>query len=155
MDSMRSNVLPEWVNKYMGIPWRMCGHGFDGADCWGLVRLVLEAEFGVTLPTHRGLYDQYDEDSVDTLVRQEIQEWNKISCRHKLDGGHCNFCGIDSRTPREGDAVLFNMAGTLSHVGIMLNRVQFLHSPVGHLYPMRNRLSERFWERRIEGLYTP
>jgi hypothetical protein len=46
-----------WVKKYIGIPFISNGRTGDGCDCYGLCRLVLEAEYGVTLPE---LSDDYE-----------------------------------------------------------------------------------------------
>ena len=40
-----------WSAGYVGLPWLDGGRSADGADCWGLVRLVYERELGNALPT--------------------------------------------------------------------------------------------------------
>lgn len=39
-----------WAAKYVGIPYKIGGDDLSGADCWGLVRLVLRAELGLEMP---------------------------------------------------------------------------------------------------------
>lgn len=39
-----------WAAKYVGIPYKIGGDDLSGADCWGLVRLVLRAERGLEMP---------------------------------------------------------------------------------------------------------
>lgn len=46
-----------WVKKYIGIPFVSNGRTEKGCDCYGLVRLVLQNEYGVTLPELSGDYE--------------------------------------------------------------------------------------------------
>lgn len=39
-----------WAAKYVGIPYKIGGDALSGADCWGLVRLVLRVERSVEMP---------------------------------------------------------------------------------------------------------
>lgn len=39
-----------WAAKYIGVPYKVGGDALSGADCWGLVRLVLRAERGIEMP---------------------------------------------------------------------------------------------------------
>jgi cell wall-associated NlpC family hydrolase len=42
------------INDYIGIPW-LCGHHTrQGADCWGLVTMVMEEVYGVIVNRHKG-----------------------------------------------------------------------------------------------------
>jgi cell wall-associated NlpC family hydrolase len=45
-----------WVKNYIGIPFVSNGRTRGGCDCYGLVRLVLEEVYGVTLPELSGDY---------------------------------------------------------------------------------------------------
>ena len=45
------------VREYVGVPWLDRGRTIRGADCWGLVRLVLAGRFGVEVPSYLGDYD--------------------------------------------------------------------------------------------------
>lgn len=42
------------IEKYLGIPYRLGGRGFDGADCIGLIWLYYRTEHGITLPDSDG-----------------------------------------------------------------------------------------------------
>ena len=37
--------------KYLSIPYKKQGRGWDGCDCYGLARLVIKEESGVDLPS--------------------------------------------------------------------------------------------------------
>lgn len=44
-----------WVDRYVGIPFSEDGLDFRACSCWGLVRLVLQQECGLELPTYGDL----------------------------------------------------------------------------------------------------
>ena len=40
----------EWINDFVGVPYRDNGRGRNGWDCWGLVMAVYRERLGVELP---------------------------------------------------------------------------------------------------------
>lgn len=42
------------INKYIGIPWVRGGAEITGADCWGLVLMVLSDVYGVEVQNRKG-----------------------------------------------------------------------------------------------------
>ncbi|MCL1126438.1 NlpC/P60 family protein [Shewanella surugensis] len=45
-----------WINQYMSCPYVDCGRDLNyGLDCWGLVRDVLQKQFGVPLLASFGM----------------------------------------------------------------------------------------------------
>lgn len=86
-----------WSAAYVGLPWLDGGRSADGADCWGLVRLVYERELGIALPT-------YGEISARELIAvaravsagKDGEDWQAVStgaqtafdvCVMRLSGG--------------------------------------------------------------------
>ena len=43
------------TEKYLSIPYREKGRGWDGADCYGFARLIIEKETGFTMPALDGI----------------------------------------------------------------------------------------------------
>lgn len=43
----------EWINDYIGVPYRPNGRERDGWDCWGLVLAVYRERLGLELPDYR------------------------------------------------------------------------------------------------------
>jgi len=43
----------EWVNDYVGVPYRPNGRTRDGWDCWGLVVAVYHERLGIELPDYQ------------------------------------------------------------------------------------------------------
>jgi len=50
---------PEWLNDYVGLPYKLNGRDRLGLDCWGLLCLVWREQRGIELPDFRAPND-YD-----------------------------------------------------------------------------------------------
>ena len=48
--------LPEWAAKYIGIPFEYRGRSVQGADCWGIVRMIYKEVFSIKLPDYSKSY---------------------------------------------------------------------------------------------------
>lgn len=46
--------IPSWAGRYIGIPFTDRGRSAVGCDCYGLVRIVLADQAGITLPEFGG-----------------------------------------------------------------------------------------------------
>lgn len=73
--------MTHWTTRYIGIPYKPGGRDRDGLDCWGLVRLVYQEEFGILLPSVQG-------DMSRETLRGCKQGWVEIIAP-------AEFCGIE------------------------------------------------------------
>lgn len=104
-------------NDYVGIPW-VCGQATKkGADCWGIVAMVLHDALGVIL----GHYALPDIDSCRGAIRTFKKE-----VPVELASG--KWSQIDS--PKELDVVLMysKESGRPDHVGVYIGGGMILHS---------------------------
>lgn len=123
-------------NAYINIPYVENGRSKDGADCWGLVRLVYQNEFGITLPALSEVYAADDRGAaVEESLALHKESWVK------REG-----------TPKTGDVVLFRIMGEPVHVGIALSEGSFLHVRRNG-YAVIERLTSGVWKHRVEGFY--
>lgn len=122
------------LEKYIGLKYKEKGRDFDGLDCWGLARLFYKNEFKIDLPSFSSEYTQTDVQRIEELIAQYKEGWESIE------------------QPEEGSIVLFRVLGSESHVGIVINKEQFLHVRENQDSAIEN-LSSPFWKKRIVGYF--
>lgn len=133
------------AEKYVGLRYLAGGRdvegdvsgasGASGVDCWGLVRLVYDREFGIKLPGHDGVNRDTtsDEDLADYAAAQ-MEDWERV------------------RSPEPGDMVRLRIKGNPMHVGIVTAPGDFLHVRAGN-DSVVDRYRSRLWADRIDGFY--
>ena len=128
--------IPDWVADYVGIPYRMLGRSRDGADCWGLVRLVYADRLGVDLPAYdgRGFSGRASVPDVAGLVADAREAWREVP----------------EAEAAPLDLVLLRVHGQPVHVGVLVAHRIMLHSLAGHDSAVE-RLDSLVWARRIIG----
>ena len=124
-----------WSDAYVGIPFLDGGRTRAGVDCWGLVRIVYEEEFGIALP----LYDEGYEDTLDSASIEEI-----------FDEERAAWAPV--QVPRPGDAVMLRILSYPCHVGVVVDRRFFLHT-MGVRDTCLQKLSAPEWQPRILAFY--
>ena len=124
------------INKYIGIPYKSKGYGFDGADCYGLLWLFMKEELDIILP----MFEQYNpyEDAKEVA--------NQIDINLPL------LTGKQVDTPKFGDVVLFRFRGAPSHFGVYIESNKVLHILKGTDSTYESINSVRL-KGRIEGIY--
>ena len=128
---------PEWCAAYLRVPFAEKGRDRSGADCWGLVRLVLEEQFGLLgLPGYESEYrNTSDRDGIAEAVRSGL-----------LDGWE------PTDAPAAGVLVILRLAGRPWHCGVMANRNWMLHTLEGTGVCVE-RIDGMLWRNRIEGCW--
>lgn len=134
-------MIPQWVNDYIGLPFKEHGRDRDGVDCWGLVRLVLADQFGTPLPSYADGYGSTeDAEDIGRLVRGEMGPWRQLV----------------SGEERPGDVVLMRLLNQPMHVGVIV-APRLAGSWMLHIEDGIDACLETYdgakWRRRVLGLY--
>lgn len=128
-------------NGYLGIPYTDLGDGHDGADCYGLVRLVYRETRGIELPA-QGLYAHLDLTGTDgrkgaeALIARVAANWP--------------WRRVDRPAPL--DVVIFRRGRIEDHMGLIVDQRRFLHV-VEAREACVERLDNPLWCRRVAGYY--
>lgn len=119
------------------IPYTNKGRTFEGADCWGLVRLIYENEFNINMPMFS---NEYSNASEGKKVAEAIRN-NKDIIQY-----------VQKDTPDYGDIIIFNMRGNPCHVGVYVGKNRVLHILKG-TNSVIERLSSPRLKGKVEGYY--
>ena len=124
------------LRRYIGIPYKSHACGFDGVDCYQLLRLFNREELGVDLPDYKELYrDAHKQDDAAQAFDAGKRGW------------------IKTGNPKLGDGLLFRDRGAVSHCGVYVDDECFLHIREGGLSCIEP-LHGMHWGKRIEGIMT-
>lgn len=127
-----NEITTDWFNTYVGIPYSIKGRDRKGIDCWGLVKLVYQEQFGIDLPSFS--YEGGNRTSEEEAIAIGKEGWEKVE--------HY----------RSGDVVLFRILGSESHVGIITKPGYFIHAKENQ-DTVIERLDSGTWKHRVVGIY--
>ena len=99
------------LTEYLQIPFKHQGRDQQGVDCFGLVLLYYQNEFGITLKNFSG-YDINWHNHGEEYFLSKLHDWNFRET---------------SERPQRGDGILFTTKGRVSHCGVVLDDEYFLH----------------------------
>lgn len=105
--------MTHWAVKYIGLPYCPGGRDKNGVDCWGLLKLIYQDEWNMSLPELPGL-PQEDLLKISREILAQIKVgWTEVS------------------KPRDGCAVAMSQRDALHHVGVWVDvdGGRVLHSP--------------------------
>jgi cell wall-associated NlpC family hydrolase len=134
--------IPAWVAGYLDIPFVEAGRDRLGADCYGLVRLVLAEQFGVAIPlASAGAWtsdlDKAGRADLAARVQAVLADWREVP--------------RDRIAP--GDVLLLRVEGRPLHVGVALDGAgAFLHTEID-IGPHIADWNGARWSRRVLGFY--
>ena len=124
------------IDRYIGIPYLDRGRGFDGCDCWGLVKLFYENEMDIPLPDFDVGREEWQK--IDGIVRSEKVWWKSVVIPTtpcvvvlKLDRRHIDWC---------------------THLGVHIGDGWMLHTS-SEKDSVRIRIDHPFYRNRVEGFY--
>lgn len=80
-------IIPNWVAEYIGIPFVDYGRDRDGADCWGLARMIWFDRIGLKLPEFA--IDPNRGDLCKIMIDDQIREWFPVE-----NGNECELDGV-------------------------------------------------------------
>jgi hypothetical protein len=123
--------------SYIGIPYKIRGETFDGADCWGICKLFGANELGITFPNY--FYDEA------TNIEEAMEHIKGV--KHNLGKQW-----IQAFEPQLGDICIFRIKGLEVHCGIHLGNNEFLHSLKGRQSSIE-LLTHVNWVHRYVGSY--
>ena len=123
--------------EYIGIPFINGGRSKTGADCWGLVRLILKEQFKIDLP----LLPDY-KDALDKKEIGDVIEYNKPIISNK-----------QLEVPVEGCIVLMGDVHWASHVGLYIGDKTILHT-TKQTGAVLEKINSPRLKNRIKGYYS-
>ena len=123
------------ADEFVGVPYVVRGRDVRGWDCWGCVCYLRNHLVGKSTPSWEEAYTGLDVKSperVAELIQERMAGWQQVE------------------VPKAGSVLLFRTLGADSHVGMYLEKGQFIHSMVGcqtAIVPLEN------WKGRFVAAY--
>ena len=130
-------MMAPWAAAYVGIPYADHGRDTTGVDCWGLVRMVLDREFGVQVACMGSGYPSTDaRDVLDGLITRNLED----------------VMMVDALAAVPGDVLFFRQMGHVSHCGIVVGDGMMLHAREGADVVVE-RYTSGLWANRLHGAF--
>jgi len=123
-----THKIPCWVADYVGIP-------FEQYNCWQLVCLVYQKQFGITLCDYGKEYKDFsDRENIKKIYEREFNIWQPIE------------------KPAFGDIIVLRILGQPWHAGIVISKRFMLHTEK-NLQSIVEGYNGLIWKNNIIGYY--
>lgn len=126
---------PSWTQKYIGWIWHFRGRTAPQVDCWGFIAEILNTEYGARVPD----YSEFE------IIPDD--EFQKVMARPNPP-----FRKLEGEKPQEGDLIVVDGSSASIHVGVMLNRREFIHLERGRESRV-DRTEDPWWRSKIIAFY--
>lgn len=121
----------KWFEKYVGLPFKICGRDESGVDCVGLGMLILQRERGIKV--------------WDTSIEYTVDECHTKSGAKRLeslikDGLESSWKEVPVSDVQPFDVCLYAYHGVECHCAIVIDKAHVLHVEerhVTHVAPLR------------------
>jgi len=107
-------TLSNFILKSMNMPFVEKGRDYDGCDCFGLVYLGFRDVLGIELPKHT---DEYENSGITPDSRHHL---GGLISKHKR-------AWEQVKDAQPMDVALFRLGGQPIHVGLMIDKKNFIH----------------------------
>lgn len=130
--------IPQWAERYVGIPYKTHGRDREGCDCWGLFNMIWREQLGKELPPY---------DGVDWYHGQKPENVSAGALAYSE-----NFVEILRGNEKLGDGLLLRLRGHPFHCGIVLSPGWMLHTHDG-AGSCIEAYETIWWSKRVTGIY--
>ena len=123
-----------WWNKYIGVPFAEKGRSMDGADCWGLVKMIYEQELGIELPSYLECYETTNDRDIlaEKISSERSEKWSNPA------------------TSKTHDVIILRMRGVPMHVGVVTKPGYMVHCAKG-VGTAHERFDSMKWRTNVMG----
>lgn len=129
--------MNHWTQKYVGIPYLDRGRTFEGADCYGLIRLVYRDELLIDLASFSEEYPS----AVDMACVAGL-----------ISDARTEQTWIEQREARPYDVLVFRRGRVECHLGLVVARGRMLHMAEGQSSRIEPYETGE-WMPRLTGIY--
>ena len=124
---MRTLGDHRWLNDYIGLPYVLGGRDLGGLDCFGLLKMVYDREYGETLP---------DWQTDDLSLRGRAETIASVVCSGAWE---------PVEDPQDGDFVVCYRSRAPLHLGLYFaGGVLHAMEGLGVVFEPLDRFQERF-----------